>query len=425
MLGSDFESFKSQEITFAVLNLVIFNLLLTIHTVFAGVWGEPSPPVFVALSIALAANVADLFWLLGRKTPVSARAITALTWGSILINFVAALFLAIFIDGSDSHYFVLMAVPVIEAAFRFPLPRVIFVVAMAGFLNFFWIWRATVPVGFTEYFEAGGITLIFLVASPLVCLLTAELRDTAVRLAGNNQELERTRERLVAEEKLAAVGRLSAAIAHEIRNPVAMISSSLDTAIRGGISGAERTEMFEIAAHEAGRLEKLTTDFLAYARPSRPRKATTSAADVLGYVAEICRARAGRAGVRIEVDAPPGLLVDVDVTLMQQALLNLVMNAADTTPPGKAVTLRAAALDGGAARFEVEDPGEPMPPEVAGRIFEPFVTTKPQGTGLGLAISRNIAAAHGGELSVLANQAGRVCFGITLPAARATQAAGA
>ena len=117
----------------------------------------------------------------------------------------------------------------------------------------------------------------------------------------NLEELERTRERLLAEEKLAAVGRLSRALAHEIRNPVAMIASSLATAASAGQDEAERKEMFAIAAKEAARLERLTTDFLVYARPRAPQISRANLADMLNYIATVARAHAANKGVAIDV----------------------------------------------------------------------------------------------------------------------------
>ncbi len=211
----------------------------------------------------------------------------------------------------------------------------------------------------------------------LVWLLVKNLRRGEVRLKRNLDELEQTRERLMAEEKLAAVGRLSSAIAHEIRNPVAMISSSLATAVRPGQDEAEQRKLFEIAANEAARLERLTTDFLVYARPRPARINRSNLADTLNYIGSIAAAHAGNKGVSIEVDADPDLEGDIDAGQIQQALLNLVLNAIDACPSGGSVTLRATPNGQGASRLEVSNDAGPIPPEVAAHLFEPFFTTKP------------------------------------------------
>src|SRR5262249_14910181 len=122
----------------------------------------------------------------------------------------------------------------------------------------------------------------------LVWFLVNHLRQKEIGLAENLLEFTKTRERLLQEEKLAAVGSLSATIAHEIRKPVAMISSSLATAIRSPLSPSEREEMFDIGAKEADRLERLTNDFLAYAKPRAPQFQAANVMDTLAYVAGVC-----------------------------------------------------------------------------------------------------------------------------------------
>ena len=109
--------------------------------------------------------------------------------------------------------------------------------------------------------------MIYTLVGVIVWLLVNRLKQNELRLARNAEELARTRKHLLEEEKLAAVGRLSSAIAHEIRNPVAMISSSLSVADENGVNEAGRKEMLDIANKEAQRLERLTGDFLEYARP--------------------------------------------------------------------------------------------------------------------------------------------------------------
>jgi signal transduction histidine kinase len=229
-------------------------------------------------------------------------------------------------------------------------------------------------------------------------------------------ELEHTRERLLAEEKLAAVGRLSSAIAHEIRNPVAMISSSLAMAIQPGQNETERNEMFAIAAKEAQRLERLTTDFLAYARPRALRAVRTNVADLLNYVAATARARAIEKGVAIRIESDAALEGEFDGSQLQQAMLDLVLNAVDACQRDDTVTLKAETASNGVIRLDVIDPAGPIPPEATARIFEPFFTTKASGTGLGLAIARNIARAHHGDLVLKINEPGQVCFSIKIPA---------
>jgi signal transduction histidine kinase len=123
-----------------------------------------------------------------------------------------------------------MLLPVLEASFRLGLGATIAVIVLADFISF----TGAYGMNFGEYIEAGAMSVIYSVMGVLVWLLVNNLRTREAKFVHNLEELERTRQQLLSEEKLAAVGRLSRAIAHEIRNPVAMISSSLATASRPG-----------------------------------------------------------------------------------------------------------------------------------------------------------------------------------------------
>jgi signal transduction histidine kinase len=225
-------------------------------------------------------------------------------------------------------------------------------------------------------------------------------------------ELERAREQLLREERLAAVGRLSSAIAHEIRNPVAMIASSIATAKQ--LSGEERDEMFAIAADEANRLSNLTTDFLDYARTRPLNLSEMVVGDVVGYVADASRAHASKKGIHFELDVPAELTVCTDGSQLQQALMNLLLNAVDASLPEATIRIRVRD-EGAKINIDVENAGAPILEPAISRIFEPFFTTKPRGTGLGLAIARNIARAQGGDLVLSVNEPGRVCFSLIMP----------
>ena len=250
----------------------------------------------------------------------------------------------------------------------------------------------------------------------LVWVLVNHLRTKQADLGRNLVELEESRAKLLIEEKLAAVGRLSSAVAHEIRNPVAMISSALATASNLGPNSLESREMFDIASKEALRLERLTTDFLTYARPRPLVKEHGDIVHSIAYIADVCRAHAAEKAVAVRSEGKEGIWADVDGDQLRQALLNLAMNAIDASPPDATIILRAK-HDRNRIRIDVENIGEPIPPNAVQRMFEPFFTTKPTGTGLGLAIARGIALSHGGDLILSRNEPGLVQFSILLPAA--------
>ncbi|HEV2350599.1 MAG TPA: HAMP domain-containing sensor histidine kinase [Terriglobia bacterium] len=420
-VGPDLDSFKQQESTFVILNLFVLALLLLIHTVFASHWGNPSAALIAVLAAAFLAQAAELIWLLALRTPPGSGSIALLTWFSIGFNIAVALVLAEITNREDTQYFILMVMPVLVAAFRLALLPTLAVVALVDLINFFWVWSyarrgAAAAVG--EYFEAGTVSLIYVIAGVLTWLLVDNLRQNQASLSQSLADLKSADEALVREAKLAAVGRLSSAIAHEIRNPVSAIVSALATANRANLAACDRAEMFEIAAKEAGRLEKLTTDFLAYARPREIQRAVCSVEDTLGYVADACRPRAGEKGVNLHTETLAQGSAEIDAGQVEQALVNMVMNAVEASAPGGTVTLRAAAGCNSTIRIDVEDAGDGIPPEIVARVFEPFFTTKPAGTGLGLAIALGIARAHGGNLVLSRNEPGRVCFSMTVLGAK-------
>lgn len=415
LLASDLVSFRHQESILIVLNLLILAVLFSLHCYFFEFWGKPSPLLIVAIGIGIVLKTGEWLWLQRLSQPLKPAAVATLTWASIALNITLASLLAGLTDREDTPYFVLMVVAVLEAAFRFEwlaVVGVITVVDLSLFWQVWWYFGKHPPLDVGEYYEAGITSLLFAIVGVLVWLLLADLQRKETRLANNVLELEQAREQLLREEKLAAMGRLSSAIAHEIRNPVAMIASSIATARE--LSGAEREEMFGIASDEANRLSQLTTEFLDYAATRPPNLALTSVADTVAYVADASRAHASQKGIHFELDVPETLTVRADESQLQQALMNLLLNAVDASPAGGTIILRSH--NGNRKVYiEIENAGAPIPEPALSRIFEPFFTTKPRGTGLGLAIARNIARAQGGDLVLAANGPARVCFSLTLP----------
>ena len=418
--ASDLPSFRRQETVFIILNISFLALLLLLHVIFAAYWGHPRLALLLVAGAVFLVNAAELAWVRSLTEQPKPTTLTLLTWSSICLNLSAAGLLTVLADYEDSPYFAVAIVPVLIAAFRLSLPALGGVLGVAAFLNFGaldYYFRHHPPVQAGEVFEVVIDALIFAIAGLLVSLLVRQIRENENNLAGNLLELKQARAKLLEEETLAAVGRLSSAIAHEIRNPVAMISSSLAMAKSLAIDSEQRDEMCQIAAREADRLEQLTTDFLSYARPRTPETSPTAVLDTLEYVASVCRAHAVERQVTIEVEAAESLEAELDAAQIQQALLNLVMNAVDASPRGAKVQLKADWDGFSEVKVWVTNRGARIPETVLPRIFEPFFTTKPRGSGLGLAIARNIARAHGGDLSISSNQPDNICFCLRLPAA--------
>ncbi|HKV81367.1 MAG TPA: HAMP domain-containing sensor histidine kinase [Candidatus Sulfotelmatobacter sp.] len=415
LVASDLDSFRRQESILIALNLLILVVLFLLHLYFASFWGKPAPLLIVAVCAGILLKSGEWLWLRRLTRVLKPKQLATLTWVSIALNVTLATVLGILTDKEDTPYFALMVVAVLEAAFRFELAAITAVVTVVDISLFWqvrWFFDNHPPLDVGEYYEAGISSLLFFIVGVLVWLLLADLRGKETRLATNLLELEQAREQLVREERLAAVGRLSSAIAHEIRNPVAMIASSIATAKQ--LRGEERDEMFAIAADEANRLSTLTTDFLDYASTRPLNLSEMAVRDVVGYVADASRAHASKKGVHFELEVPVQLTVCTDGSQLQQALLNLLLNAVDASLPEATILIRARD-QGQNIHIDVENEGASILEPAISRIFEPFFTTKPRGTGLGLAIARNIARTQGGDLVLAVNEPGRVCFSLIMP----------
>jgi signal transduction histidine kinase len=413
----EWRTFRQQGIALLVLNIVVLAAVVALPIMLSG---DPTPlktVVLLVVTLRALEQFAELAWLLLRDERPSDWFMRAAVHLSIWINVAFAYFAALLSLSEATHFVVLMVIPLIAASFRVSVLELAAVLVSAialTFLEVFLTFNAFNPTLFPEYFHASTVALMFLIVATMVRLLASNLKRSEARLRESLVELERTKDRLVAEENLAAVGRLASAIAHEIRNPVAMITSSAAMVKDGG--DPSRTEILNIVQHEAARLERLTTDFLSYARPKPPERKLTPVRDSVNYVASLAAGRASEAGVRIEPVAPDGLMANVDAFQLHQVLLNLVMNAIDATPRGKAVQIGARAGSGDVTVFWVENSGEAIPAEaVRSRIFQPFYTTKKGGTGLGLAIARNIVRGHRGMLVLARNQPGCVRFEAAIP----------
>ena len=266
-------AFRRQQTAFGVLTLFVIAALLLMHTLFASLLGEPSTAVILLLGGTFSLKMLEIIWLQGKRNGIDEKTARIETLASVLGIFLLAFLLAYFTNRDDPPYFVLLAIPILQCAYHLRLaPTILAIVAAIGMM-FAWARHYFIshpPPRPTEYLELAMVAAIYAVMGFLVWYLVNQLRSNELRLYDNMKELDSTRERLISEEKLSAVGRFASSIAHEIRNPVAMITSSLATANDLSCDDTEREEMFSIAAREAKRLDKLTKNFLIYARPRSP-----------------------------------------------------------------------------------------------------------------------------------------------------------
>ncbi|MFN9756566.1 MAG: sensor histidine kinase, partial [Planctomycetota bacterium] len=224
--------------------------------------------------------------------------------------------------------------------------------------------------------------------------------------------------------RLAPLGTLAAGVAHEIHNPLASIVAAAAGLLRTARSAASadpaQVEYLHILRKEALRAKDITTRLLRFAREDQGRRAPIRLADEIREVAAFLGHQLQQAGLRLELDlAAADAVIDGDAEEWRQALLNLLRNALDASPPGGVIRLQLANRDG-VLRLVVADEGPGIPADLRQRVFEPFFTTKPtgQGTGLGLAITHRIVEAHGGRIYIDDAPVGaRICIDLPLAAA--------
>lgn len=227
-----------------------------------------------------------------------------------------------------------------------------------------------------------------------------ELRQATEELTSSYLELSVVQEELFHKRQLASVGELAAAIAHEVRNPLAIIVNAAASLKRANLGVADRDTLFGIIEEEITRLNGLVTELLRYARPMNVRREDVLVADVLKGLGEGIGDKYTLDVRAVDADAQT---IWADATLLRLALNNLVDNASQAMPEGGVVTVSATkdASDGREAiRIDVRDHGQGMDSHTLLRALDPFFSTKPSGTGLGLPITGRIAEAHGGRIEV-------------------------
>lgn len=249
-------------------------------------------------------------------------------------------------------------------------------------------------------------------------------RQQSAIIQAQMEAIESARARLVQSEKLAALGQLSASIAHEVRNPLAVIRSaaqSLGESVAAGDVDGQKACAFITA--EIDRLTNVVGSLLAFARPLRLEPRAVAVDELFDGALLLAGPDLTREHVRVAraPDAGP-LRVQADVDLVRQVLVGLLVNAVEAAGRNGEINLDARRGDG-VIEIEIADSGPGVPAELRTRIFEPFFTTRARGTGLGLPIARHIVEAHGGKLEVGAHQGGGARFLVRLPAAPTALAA--
>ena len=225
------------------------------------------------------------------------------------------------------------------------------------------------------------------------------------------------------QDRLAALGELAARMAHEIRNPLAAISGSVQLLSGHGCLQEHEAKLLAIVLRESERLNGLITDFLAYARPAPPRLERFELSVLVHDLVTLLTADNRFEKVELITEIPAGIGLLADRGQLHQALLNLLHNGAESMRQGGKLTITATRQVGRddvgqqitLISISVSDQGCGLDEETSQHLFEPFWTTKPAGTGLGLATVYRIVEAHGGSIHARAREEGGTVFTILLP----------
>ncbi len=332
--------------------------------------------------------------------------------------------------GINSTYYVILLLPVVSAATTSNLlgTAVVTIVAIFSYLSFLlpvYIDWSHAEIGATEL----GDLALRVISLPVVGFLTNQLAEAnrvaarkyqavAEQLASANESLQEAEAAVRRSDRLAALGQLTAGLAHELRNPMGTMRASAEMLIKNtSQDNAVTRELAGFIASEVDRTNSLITRFLDFARPMHLRLDKTNVAETI----DLAITELGQHNPPYQVtvyrnyspEIPP---IPMDAEWMERVLYNLLLNAAQATAPGGAVTVKTRLIED-RVEISVIDRGSGIKKEHLENIFNPFFTTKSDGVGLGLAIVSKIVDEHNGTIAIESEPGNGSIFRIYLPVA--------
>jgi signal transduction histidine kinase len=396
-------------------------------------------PILLAIGVLQIFEYRLLEWVPERGRSYSV--ILKIGLGSLLLDHTAPIAI-------ESTYYLIYFLPVVTAAMYFNLWATLAWTALTStaYCSFV-IWALTENIdpwtGLPVYeVTADSITelairiLFFFLAGVVVNRFvtenreqTSRYRELAETLAETNRRLEQVQEEARRSERLAALGQLSGGLAHELRNPLAVIKGSAETLMRK-LANADpiSTEMAGYISSEVNRMNALVTRFLDFARPHKLEQHEEQIPPLIERALKAARDRWPDAKVEVERQFAPDLpKVTLDGDLMERVFTNLALNAYEAMGPGGGKLRVAAVLASDGKRgieITFQDSGPGIPAELREQIFNPFFTTKEAGVGLGLSIVSKIVDDHRGWIRVTSEPGNGACFTVFLPGGEAAEESG-
>ncbi len=327
--------------------------------------------------------------------------------------------LLLFTGGVNSSYYPILVVPVVSAATTLGAAGTLAftLLASASYASFllFVDWdRYTLP---PEEVRELVLRLLFVaVVGYLTYRLAEANRTERRRYEEARAHLSRAEAEVRRSERLAAIGQLAAGLAHELRNPLGTILASAEM-LKKSVPDENQVaaELAGFIAAEVDRTNSLVTRFLEFARPIELRREPAELTAIIDRaVARLHRSRAGSQVTVYKNYSPDIRPFPMDAELIEQAIFNLLTNAAQASPPGGAITVKTRPA-GETAEISVIDRGAGIEPRHLENIFNPFFTTRPDGVGLGLSIVSKIVDQHGGTMAVESEVGKGSVFRVFLP----------
>lgn len=239
------------------------------------------------------------------------------------------------------------------------------------------------------------------------------------RINKANEDLRKNRELLEQSIRLAAIGKIAPALAHEIRNPLTSIKILVHSMLNDFPEGSEHRHDLQIIQTEVVRMEEFLQNFMKYARPPRPKMEIISPAEVIEQVLQLMEARLKMQKIAVDVmHQNIGLRLKADPSMIKQLLINLLNNAVEAMPEGGHISIETGlkTIESTEHYFvSIADSGQGIPADIIDTMWEPFVKGREQGTGLGLSISQRIAEMHHGRLTASNSPSGGAVFTLYIP----------
>lgn len=394
---------------------------IVLLVLFAGV--AATSPTLDASEVALLVALAALH-IAGPRVPFLSTQRGKVVW--IVLQLLCAYLLIGYTGALISDYYLILLLPVVSAATYFGVVATLLFTLLAygayiSFLIFVDFSRYTIDPDQVRVLVLRFI--FFAVAGNFVNMLSEALRvqsgnyrKAAEDLAAANRSLSAAEAAVRRSDRLAALGQLSAGLAHELRNPLATMKGSAEMLARS--VAAENDVAREVAGFistEVDRTNALVTRFLEFARPLKLKLEPADVGQVLDRAIALVERDAPQYGATVYKNYSPDLPpFSFDAELMERVFYNLVLNAAQASAEDGAITVKTRPVDGG-AEVSVIDRGQGIDPKIFDQIFNPFFTTKPEGSGLGLAIVSKIVDEHGGKMAVESEPGKGSVFRVYLP----------